>query len=87
MSSYGIVSVLFHFIDFSTAVAEDGVGYISLAGFSAGSGRDFHTALLALRSAAPQDLKGLVLDLRGKCNVQRNLPGVQVMHYGRTENF
>jgi C-terminal processing protease CtpA/Prc len=48
-------------------VTEDGVGYISLAGFSAGAGRDFHTALLALRSAAPEDLKGLVLDLRGEC--------------------
>jgi carboxyl-terminal processing protease len=43
----------------------DGLGYINLAGFNSGSGRDFGTALLLLRMNAPQDLKGLVLDLRG----------------------
>lgn len=45
--------------------ARDGIGYINLAGFNAGSGKDFGAALLLLRMNAPHDLAGLVLDLRG----------------------
>lgn len=41
------------------------MGYINLAGFSSGAGRDFRNAMLTLRQAAPGDLKGLILDLRG----------------------
>ena len=44
---------------------DDGIGYINLSGFNGGSGKDFHDALLLLRASAPDDLKGLVLDLRG----------------------
>lgn len=44
---------------------EEGVGYINLSGFNAGAGRDFGAALLQLRMNAPNDLRALVLDLRG----------------------
>ena len=45
---------------------DDGVGYISISGFNAGAANDFKSAMLMLRQAAPNDLHGLVLDLRGK---------------------
>lgn len=44
---------------------EDGIGYINLSGFNAGAGKDFRNALLMLRYSSPNDLNGLVLDLRG----------------------
>jgi carboxyl-terminal processing protease len=44
---------------------QDGIGYINLGGFNSGAGRDFRQAFLMLRYSAPDDLKGLVLDLRG----------------------
>jgi carboxyl-terminal processing protease len=43
----------------------EGIGYISLNGFNADAGRDFKLAMLMLRYCAPNDLQGLVLDLRG----------------------
>jgi C-terminal peptidase prc len=46
----------------------DGIGYINLAGFNAGAGKDFKTAFLMLKYSALQEgngLQGLVLDLRG----------------------
>jgi len=42
-----------------------GVGYISLTGFNSDSSRDVRDALLTLRRHSENDLKGLVLDLRG----------------------
>jgi carboxyl-terminal processing protease len=44
---------------------QEGVGYISLSGFNAAVAKDFRTAMLMLRYSAPNDLKGLILDLRG----------------------
>ena len=44
---------------------DDGIGYINLGGFNSGAAKDFRTAFLLLRYSAPQDLKGLILDLRG----------------------
>lgn len=44
---------------------EEGIGYICLSGFNADSSRDFRDALVTLRRHAPDDLKGLVVDLRG----------------------
>jgi carboxyl-terminal processing protease len=48
----------------------DGIGYINLAGFNAGAGRDFRTAFnmlkySALKPTGGEGLKGLILDLRG----------------------
>eukprot|EP01035_Chromulina_nebulosa_P017814 gene17814-23424_t len=43
----------------------DGIGYINLSGFNAASAKDFRTAFLMLRFSSPQDLKSLILDLRG----------------------
>jgi C-terminal peptidase prc len=44
---------------------DEGIGYINLSGFNAAAAKDFRTAMLMLRYSSPQDLKGLILDLRG----------------------
>ncbi len=43
---------------------EDGIGYINIAGFNLGLGRDFRNAIYLLRTNSINDLKGLIIDLR-----------------------